>query len=232
MAAISALSLCCTTPLVGIALITMHPTLTLLSISGTLLLAAMSPGPSFVTVAQVSVSHTRSHGIAAAFGMGVGALVFAVLALAGFITLLAQVEWLYVSLRVAGGLYLLWMGLRMWRTAAHPLARVEAASGTQSPARSFQRGLITQLSNPKTAVVYASVFSALLPAHPSHGLTFAIIPAVFFVESGWYCAVATGFASNGLRSLYLRGKVAIDRCAGAIVAALGAKLIHAALYEF
>lgn len=68
-----------------------------------LLAGVVSPGPSFVQVARIAVSRSRADRLAAAAGMGLGALVFAALALAGLHALLTAVPGLYVALKVLGG---------------------------------------------------------------------------------------------------------------------------------
>jgi len=83
----------------------------LFGILAALLVGAMSPGPSFVLVSRIAVTGSRRDGIAAAFGMGLGGAVFATLALLGLIAVLQQIEWLFVILKVCGGLYLAYLGL-------------------------------------------------------------------------------------------------------------------------
>ena len=85
----------------------MDPTIALLSILGTIAVGAMSPGPSFVLVVRTSAALSRRDGLAAALGMGIGGLSFALLALAGLQALLMQVSWLYLVLKLAGATYLM-----------------------------------------------------------------------------------------------------------------------------
>jgi len=63
-------------------------------------------------------------------------------------------------------------------------------------------GLITQISNPKTAIVYASVFAAFLPITISPVLGMAIIVSVFAIETGWYSIKATVLAARKPRNIY------------------------------
>ena len=88
----------------------MDPTIALLSILGTIAVGAMSPGPSFVLVVRTSAALSRRDGLAAALGMGIGGLSFALLALAGLQALLMQVSWLYLILKLAGAAYLIYLG--------------------------------------------------------------------------------------------------------------------------
>lgn len=196
------------------------------SIVATIAIGAMSPGPSFVLVSRIAVSKSRREALGAAIGMGVGGVSFAILALVGVTALLMQVGWLYLALKIAGGLYLLYIAFLMWRAAGEPLVSdtAEIRSGS-TVLRNVWFGLATQLSNPKAAVVYGSIFAAVLPAEPEGWLYFAIPPAIFGVEAGWYCVVAVVFSSSRPRALYLRCKVWIDRAAGTVMAGLGLRLM-------
>jgi len=204
----------------------MSTTTVLLIIVGTLLVGAISPGPSFVLVSRVAMAGSRLGGLAAALGMGLGGALFGALALVGLSTLLLQVDWLYLVLKVAGGAYLIYLGIRMWRSASQPIPMDEAAAPTRrSLFRAFSLALLTQLSNPKTAVVYASIFAALLPPAPPSWLMIVLPPLIFAVEASWYALVALVFSANRPRSLYLGSKTWIDRAAGSILGVLGARLV-------
>lgn len=203
----------------------MDPSLALLSILGTLAIGAMSPGPSFVVVVRASAGFSRRDGLAAALGMGCGGLVFAGLALAGLQALLMQVSWLYLVLKAAGGAYLVYLGYRIWRGARTPLA---TSTGTQPAAggrRSFAVAFATQISNPKTAIWYASVFAAFLPNPIPAWMFWTVPPLIFALEAGWYTIVALAFSAARPRSIYLGAKLWIDRCAGGVVGLLGGRLI-------
>ncbi len=208
----------------------MDPTLALFSILGALAVGAVSPGPSFVLVARTSIAVSRRDGLAAALGMGVGGVVFCSLALLGLHAVLAEVPWLYTGLKLAGGLYLVHLGVRIWQGARQPIAVPDTAEGgARGVARSFGFALATQLSNPKTAVVYASIFAALLPANPPLWVSAVLPPAIFTIEAGWYALVAVVFSAGRPRAAYLRSKTWIDRAAGAVMGALGVRLVAEAV---
>ena len=208
----------------------MQAWLPILSIAAAISIGAMSPGPSFVMVLRLSVAQSRRAGLAAALGMGIGGMIFGALALFGLQALIAKVGWLYLILKIAGGLYLLYLASRIWRGAKEPLATpTEMPAPQAGGVKAFWQGLATQLSNPKTAVVYGSIFAALLPADPAPWTFAALLPVLFMIEAGWYTIVALAFSSTHPRALYLRAKHLIDRGAGAIIGLLGVKLIYNAV---
>ena len=208
-------------------------TLALLGIAGAMTVGAMSPGPSFVMVARTAVT-SRSDGLAAALGMGAGGLVFAIAALAGLQAAFLAVPALYLAIKGLGGAYLVYLGLRIWRGARQPLAVMPEAGDSPQRLqgrgrRTFLLGLATQVSNPKTAVVYASIFAAFLPREVPLVLALAVPAVIFCIETGWYSIVALALSSAAPRSAYLRYKVWIDRAAGGVMGLLGLRLVWSAV---
>ena len=199
--------------------------LPLFAILGALLVGAISPGPSFVYIVRTSVALSRRDGLAGALGMGVGAFVYGALALAGLRTLMTEAGWLYVALKVAGGLYLMYLAYKIFRGARQPVNVGIATGAGHHAARSFALGLATQLSNPKIVAVFGAVFAALLPQNPPLWLDLAVPPLIFIQETTWYSIVALAFSSSRPRALYLRAKLWIDRAAGLVIGALGVRLI-------
>ncbi|MBC2771811.1 LysE family translocator [Rhizobium sp. AQ_MP] len=204
----------------------------LLGIAAAIAIGAMSPGPSFVLVSRISIANTRLHGLAAAVGMGLGGALFALLALAGLIALLERVEWLYLVLKVVGGIYLVYLGVIIWRGAREPISVGSPdGRGMLSTSHALVLGLATQVSNPKTAVVYASIFAALMPQNPPLTLVVALPPVIFIIEAGWYAVVAIAFSASRSQRACLGAKIWIDRLAGAVIGLLGARLIGETLAQ-
>ncbi len=212
----------------------MNPFVSLFSILLALTLGAISPGPSFLFVTRTSVALSRRDGIAAAIGMGLGAAIVTTLALVGVRVLIAEVGWLYVGFKLAGGAYLLFLAWRLWRGAAMtPAAPAEAAGmrPARGTARSLLLALATQLSNPKTVVVIGGIFAALLPAHVPGWMYIAIPPVDFLIEGSWYTFVAVAMSSAAPRALYLGARSWIDRAAGCVLGVLGLRLILEGAHE-
>lgn len=199
-----------------------------LSIAGAITLGAMSPGSSFIMVARTSLAVSRTDGIAAAFGMGAGGVLFSIVALLGLQAIMNALPSFYAVVKVLGGIYLLYLGYLIWRGANKPVSLSEMlreSNDCRTLRRSFLLGLATQVSNPKTAVVYASIFASLLPREFPVSVIAGLPLLVFLIETGWYSMVAVALSAPAPRATYLRSKSKIDRIAGGVMAALGIKLV-------
>jgi len=208
----------------------MQPTLAdmLLPIAGFALiqlLAVISPGQSFVVVTRLALARGSRAGVAAALGMGAGSVIWALAALAGFAFVLERAGWLFALLKAAGGLYLAWLALLLWRGARAPLAAAGDAVGPAGGGRAFLLGLSTQLANPKVAVFFGSVFFAVLPAHATLAVYAVCVALVFVNETVWYSLVAVLFASGPARRAYARARVWIDRTMAVLLGGLGLGLL-------
>lgn len=132
-----------------------------LTVAAVHLLALISPGPDFFFVSQTAVSRSRKEAMLGVLGITAGVMVWSGVALLGLHIILEKMAWLHNIIMVGGGLYLCWMGYQMLRGAlkknpapAHE-PQIELAHG----GRSFLKGLLTNLANPKAIVYFGSVFS-------------------------------------------------------------------------
>ncbi|WP_180156294.1 LysE family translocator [Acinetobacter sp. YH12045] len=195
------------------------------SIAAALLLGAMSPGPTSIYVAKNSIAISRKHGLFTALGTGLGAAIFGLLAVLGLQAFLLAVPSAYLALKICGGLYLLWMAFKIIKHAKEPIGAGDDVSSQMSLRRAFTTGLITQLSNPKIAIVLASIFTALLPKEIPTYFYFVLPVLCFFIDAGWCSLVAVALSAEKPRKVYLKFKAGFDRAAGAVMTVLGLKLI-------
>ncbi|ELQ9311464.1 LysE family transporter [Serratia marcescens] len=206
-------------------------TFTLMAISGTLLLGAMNPGESFLLVARTTVATSRINGIATALSMGTGSFIFALVTMFGLQVIIKTMPDIYLFIRVLGGGYLIYLAYK-FAFNNKSMATDNAAKEQESFSQSYLQGLIIQLSNPNTALVFASVFSVLL----SHALPFKmyiILPVIAFsIDALWYIFVAIALSYPKPRKTYLRYKFFFDKIAGVLMLYLGVKTLFIALSQF
>ena len=129
------------------------------------IVALMSPGPDFFFVSQTAVSRSRKEAMMGVLGITCGVMVWAGIALLGLHLIIEKMAWLHTLIMVGGGLYLCWMGYQMLRSAlkkevvSAPAPQVELAKS----GRSFLKGLLTNLANPKAIIYFGSALPACLP---------------------------------------------------------------------
>jgi RhtB (resistance to homoserine/threonine) family protein len=188
------------------------------------LLAVMSPGPSFLITARTAIARSRADGIKVALGLGAGTIVWSAAALLGLHFLFRQFHWLFISMKVAGALYLLWIAGQIFWHAADP---IEMNEGTKNEDRHSPvlRGFLTQISNPKVAVFFGSIFVAMLPSEVPGWMVVALIAIVTMNEIIWYSLVSLFFGSSRVRHFYLMAKRWIERATGAFLGLLGLRLL-------
>nr|WP_214646618.1 LysE family translocator [Acinetobacter sp. ANC 5378] len=189
------------------------------------MLGAMSPGPTSIYVAKNSIAISRKHGLFTALGTGTGAAIFGLLAVLGLQAFLLAVPSAYLILKICGGLYLLWLAAKIIKHAKDPIEANNNTSSQMSLRRAFSTGLITQLSNPKIAIVLASIFTALLPKEIPAYYYFVLPILCFFIDAGWCSLVAVALSAEKPRRVYLKFKAIFDRIAGGVMTLLGLKLI-------
>ena len=199
--------------------------LPLLSIGLIQLLAVISPGPSFLITARTAVAQSRADGLKVALGLGAGTVIWSSAALLGLNAVFHAVPILFMGMKVAGALFLLYIAYMIFRHAAEPLKIEGQGERLSNP---FLKGFLTQISNPKVAVFFGSIFIAMLPSEVPLWMTLALIFIVSFNEVWWYSVVALFFGAGPVRSFYLRAKAWIDRITGLFLGALGLRLLWSA----
>jgi threonine/homoserine/homoserine lactone efflux protein len=198
--------------------------LTLVTIGLVQLLAVISPGPSFLITAQTAVARSRLDGVKIAFGLGAGTLVWSTAALLGLNVLFRLHHWLFVGMKIAGALFLLWIAIQIFRHA-HMAIDMSQGNGAAAKRNPFLRGFLTQISNPKVAVFFGSIFVAIMPKDVP-GWMMVALAAIFTInEISWYTLVSLCFGSAPVRRFYLGAKKWIDRVTGFFLGALSFRIL-------
>ncbi len=197
----------------------------LIPIAFALLVGVMSPGPSFIFVSQTAISRSREAGILVSLGMGTGSLIFTVLAAFGFYVVLESIPTLYMGLKVLGGLYLCYLAFKLWRSHSDAETFDDTQQKVQSKSKMYLAGLFTQMSNPKTALVFASVYATFLPQNvPVTGYVM-LCALAFVIDAGWYVFVSTVLSSSKAQQFYLKFRTAFNKLFSSVLGFMGVNLI-------
>ncbi|MEI7035559.1 LysE family translocator [Fulvimonas yonginensis] len=126
----------------------------------------LTPGPNMIYLVSRSVCQGPAAGLVSLAGVGLGFIVYMLCAACGITALLFAVPYAYDALRIGGALYLLylaWQALRPGGRSPFQL-RDLPPDGLR---RLFAMGLLTNLLNPKAAVLYLSLLPQFIA--PGHG---------------------------------------------------------------
>ncbi|AJJ11684.1 homoserine/Threonine efflux family protein [Yersinia rohdei] len=191
------------------------------------LVALMSPGPDFFFVSQTAASRSRREAMMGVVGISLGIVIWAGVALMGLNLLLQKMAWLHQIIMVGGGLYLCWMGWQLLKSAR---AKQDVAAGEVQvvlPARgrTFLRGFLTNLSNPKAVIYFGSVFSLFVGDSVSAGARWGLFIMIVAETFVWFSVVACIFALPVMRRGYQRVSKWIDGLAGVLFTGFGIHLI-------
>jgi threonine/homoserine/homoserine lactone efflux protein len=187
----------------------------------------LTPGPDMAYVSARAVGQGREAGVLSALGITTGRLLHLVAAVLGLSTLLASSAAAARVVRVAGGLYLLWLGIRMIVAAGHPLEEQRGAA-ERGRLRIYLQGVATNALNPKVALFYLAFLPQFVdPRRGSVALQLVILGTIQNL-GGTLVQLAIAWTGGGLGDrLRERGRwLRLQRQAtGGILALLGARLL-------
>ncbi|MGW4247921.1 LysE family translocator [Nocardia sp. NPDC004722] len=143
----------------------MIETTAMLGVAAAELGLVLTPGPNMMYLVSRTISQGRRAGLVSLAGVAVGFGTYMVAAAVGITAVFAMVPALYLALKVAGAGYLLYLAWKILRPGGvSPFAPVELPP--DSTRRLFTMGLVTNLLNPKIAVLYMALIPQfVVPAH-------------------------------------------------------------------
>ncbi len=187
------------------------------------LLAAMSPGPTFVLCLRTAASEGFVTAVMLSVGYGLGAMLWAAGAMAGLALLFEMVPALFVGLKIVGGLFLVYIAIMMCRHAKTPMPDINT-SAPRHPLSAMRMGFLAFATNPKPAVFFGAVFVGLVPTDATVLSRVLLVAMIGVNETLWYLSVARIFSLPKPRALYARIKSWTDRVFGALIAVFGLKI--------
>lgn len=127
-----------------------------------------SPGPNMIYLISRSVTQGRVAGIISLFGVMLAFIVYIVATMMGLSALFLTVPVLYTIIKWAGAVYLLWLAWKAIRPGSDRNILEPQALTIESPKKLFMMGFMTNLLNPKAAVLYVSLLPQFIdPARGS-----------------------------------------------------------------
>ena len=202
----------------------------LLSIALIHFFALISPGPDFFFVTQSAIRQSRTHALCAALGISLSILVWSICAISGLHFLFQKMAWLQQVLMMLGGLYLLYLGYQLLKSAFQKstISTVQEQSNNftqKSHSKILLQGFLTNMANPKALVYFSSVFSIGISTNVSIFEQSSLLALVFVESLLWFSAVALVFSASKINHYYQKFSKKIDGITGGIFISFGALLL-------
>ena len=201
---------------------------TLLAFVAVSAIVICTPGQDTALTIRNTLASGRRSGIATAGGVALGQSVWTIAASAGAVALLSASEPVFRALKLAGAVYLVYLGTHsLWSALSRRDERMQhrvTRSSRVAPSRALRQGVLSNLGNPKMAVFFAS----LLPQFaPEGSASFAALLALGLLFCAMTFAWLTLYAAAVARvESLLTGALrrALDAVTGVVLVALGLRL--------
>ena len=196
-------------------------------------LAQISPGPNMMAVSSIALGSGRRAGVLTAAGVASGVFVWAILFTFGIGAVFAAFPGLVTAMKLLGGFYLFYLGVRALRAALRgPAVGSGGAGHSASGPQAYRTGLLVVLTNPKAALMWIAVSIFLASAHVSDAQFLLIGLCMSFSAMAIYGTYALLLSTGAAMRAYGRLSKFIEATLGLVFGALGAKLIADGIREF
>ncbi len=194
------------------------------------ILAVASPGPDFAIVMRQSLVFGRKPAIITSIGIGLAIFVHVAIALIGVGALIKSTPWLFTSIKIAGALYLGYIGfqaIRAKKPDGEQKSLETSSSETMPLIRAFRQGFITNVLNPKATLFFFSLFTSLvnvttpLKIQTLYGIWMA------FATGAWFITLSFLLSHRKVRQFFANFGYWIDRILGVFLIALAFILVFA-----
>lgn len=197
-------------------------------------LSDLTPGPNFWKIVHYTLQSGRSRSMIFIFGLSIASVIHCTLGLLGVSALVASHEMALMAIQMLGGGYIAWYGLQMVRSSSKPQPQpTPTDSNINTPARpvhaSARRvlidGVLTNFSNPKTILFYASLFALTLGANQaSPAYQIVVMASLLLTSLLTNMLVACVFAIGPVSRLFRKWQQLICRCIGGLLILGGIKI--------
>jgi len=200
----------------------MQWTIALVGVFAIFIPALMLPGPDFIAVVRSSMSRGTRAGLLTTLGVTMGLGLYASLSLLGLSAILVQYQWLAWAVRICGGLYLAWLGIKLLMTRPEI---IEIDAGETRSGNPLAFGFLVTLTNPKAIVLFTSVFATAVTDTMPLWVMALMIGLVMLSSATWYTLVTLFMSSRPVIARFDNARHWIERAAGVCFIAIGGKIL-------
>jgi len=159
-----------------------------------LAIAAAIPGPGVAALVGRALGTGFLRSLPMLTGLVLGDLIYLTFAVAGLAVIAKTFAAVFVAVKIAGALYLVWLAWKFWSSGIS-VTDAKAESGKRDTLASFFAGLALTLGNPKTIVFYLAIIPAVIDLHAVDAASFGVLAlvtvAVLYAVMTPYLALAS-----------------------------------------
>jgi len=200
-------------------------------------LALLSPGPDFVLVVKSTIKNEGKNAIGVALGIASANAVYIGSCLVGVGSILAASVSVMITLKVIGGLFLIYLAvqaLRARKSSYKSLDVTESTDGSSPKStffKEFLTGFMSGVLNPKNLLFYLSLFTVVLT--PDIGFAFKLSLGIWMtlVVFLWDLSIIFVLSTRTMRSKFTKATYYIDKVTGALLGLIGFAIVKSALVK-
>ncbi|MCA8892448.1 LysE family translocator [Hyphomonas sp.] len=199
----------------------------LLLILSVFIVGAASPGPATLMILNVSAREGRAAGVMLSLGIVTGSIFWALVAALGFVAALKASVLFFTAMKMAGGLYLLFLAFKAFRSASRKASSdaPEAAPAPVSHSRQYLRGLLLHLTNPKAPLVWMATLSVGAASTAPPAFLFTAVTVCAFAGTAIFVGYACLFSTRSAVAAYRKMRRPFDIVIGTLFGAAGIRLL-------
>lgn len=209
---------------------------TLITLAALYLAALIIPGPNLLLLTHTAASSSRRAALGVALGITTGTFLWVAVAVFGVQQVFAAVPALQLALKAIGGAYLLYLAFGMFRSlwlsrGATRAALEEDASDAQATVvdqgrfTHYRRGLLTNLTNPKSLAFWTSVAVVSIDPNATLATRIAAVMMVGLMGFVWHVVLAYVFSTAPAQRAYMRAKPVLLIVTGCVMTLFGGRLL-------
>lgn len=189
------------------------------------LLAAVSPGPDFVVIANYAIAHNRTQSILASLGIFAGILIHTTYCVLGLALVIQHSILLFNFIKFSGAAYLIYLGIKNLTGKRTHSTTHQNNPLNDSAWLAFKDGLLTNLLNPKCTLFMLSIFTLVVKPDThtliqvSYGIEIALITLA------WFILIAYGLTIPTIQSKLIHVQHIVTKLIGSVLITLGIAVI-------
>ena len=200
-------------------------------------LALLSPGPDFVLIVKSAIKNDSKDAIGVALGITFANAVYIGLCLIGVGSILAASAPIMITLKIIGGLFLMYLGIQALRARKDAYDQFQVAQLAHSNIpkttflKEFTAGFLSGIFNPKNLLFYLSLFTVVLTPEISFVFKLGLGIWMTVVVFAWDTAVIFLLSTRKVRAKFTQVAYYIDKITGALLGVIGLTIVRTAIVD-